>query len=132
MIKKAAETIIGGAFGLLALYLVGRVAYQAGQDIAREECRYQAMQAQNNQTHTKEEIKELPGEELGLAPAYAPVTARRRKKSVLSMLSGVKSIFGNRQSVIGHLVKNPEDHRFEAYVEGDELQIHVKRKGEVS
>lgn len=131
MFKKTVETIIGGAVGLLTLYAVGRVCFQAGQDYAA--MRYEAYpeikqpEPKTIEASSKEEEDKA---EVALVPVETPTTVpvQRKKKSALSMLFGVGRILGNRKSVIGHLVKNPEDHRFEAFVEGDELQIHVRRK----
>lgn len=137
MLKKAAETLIGGALGLIALYVVGKVAYQAGKEVAREECRFQAMQAENNQRvreTASEAIEASSAEdveiktETAMVPVATPAPIQRKKKSKLSLLFSAGRILGNKRSVIGNLVRSPEDHKFEAFVEGDELQIHVRRK----
>lgn len=134
MFKKLAEVVVCGAIGAAALYLVGRIAYQAGQDVAREECRYAALQKENqkqNEANVSEQQKAnetRPESTALMVTDEAPVPVRRTKQSKLGLLFGAKRMFGNRKTVLGHLVKNPEDHKFEAYVEGDELQIHVRRK----
>lgn len=131
MFKKTVETIIGGALGLLTLYAVGRVCFQAGQDYAvmrYETCpeikqpEPKTIEASSKEEESKTEVALMP------VDTPAPVPVQRKKKSALSVLFGAGRILGNRKSVIGNLVKNPEDHRFEAFVEGDELQIHVRRK----
>lgn len=131
MFKKITETIIGGAIGALAIYAVGRVAYQAGQEVAREECRYHAMRKASLRMREKDEAPSLGSyhqdEALSIIESE-PVHAPRRKQSKLGMIFGARKLFGNRRSVIGNLVQNPEEHKFEAFVEGDELQIHVKKK----
>lgn len=131
MFKKTVETIVGGALGLLTLYAVGRVCFQAGQDYAA--MRYETypeikqLESKSIKASLKEEEDKT---EAALIPADnpVPVPVQRKKKSALSVLFGAGRILGNRKSVIGNLVKSPEDHRFEAFVEGDELQIHVRRK----
>lgn len=131
MFKKTVETIVGGALGLLTLYAVGRVCFQAGQDYAamRYET-YPEIKHSEPKTIDVSSKEEEDKTEVALVPVDipAPVRAQRKKKSALSVLFGAGRILGNRKSVIGNLVKNPEDHRFEAFVEGDELQIHVRRK----
>lgn len=135
MFKKIAETIIGGAIGAIALYAVGKLAYQAGQEVAREECRYNAMRRVNERTRdkvappTSEAEEVIEPTETAIMPSSA-VTEHRpcKKQSKLGLLFGAKRVFGNKKSVLGNLVHDPEAHKFEAFVEGDELQIHVKRK----
>lgn len=135
MLKKVAETLIGGALGAIALYVVGRVAYQAGQEVAREECRYAALRRANAKAQEKvaptsvipdavDEPKETAIIPTAVVSEYQPL----KKQSKLGLLFGAKKIFGNRKSVLGNLVHDPEAHKFEAFVEGDELQIRVKRK----
>jgi len=135
MFKKIAETLVGGAIGAVALYVVGRLAYQAGQEVAREECRYNAMRKANEKQREKVAPPECEREEaseskettiIPIAPLaeYRP----RKKQSKLGLLFGTRKLFGDRKSILGDLVHDPEAHKFEAFVEGDELQIHVKRK----
>lgn len=130
MFKKAVETIIGGALGVAALYVVGHLAYQAGQEVAREEYRYHAMRKANEKAREKvvpplnEQEKTMTVVPSEIDPIFLP----KKKQSKLGLLFGAKKIFGDHKSVIGNLIQNPEEHRFEAFVEGDELQIHVKRK----
>lgn len=135
MFKKIAEALIGGAIGAVALYVVGRFAYQAGQEVAREECRYNAICRANERQQEKVSPPESEREETAeqnetsIIPGSAVAEYRhRRKQSKLGLIFGIKKLFGNRKSVIGNLVHDPEAHKFEAFVEGDELQIHVKRK----
>ena len=133
MFKKTVETIVGGALGLLTLYAVGRVCFQAGQDYAAmryetypeiKQLESKSIKASLKEEEDKTEAALIPADN----PVPVPVPVQRKKKSALSVLFGAGRILGNRKSVIGNLVKNPEDHRFEAFVEGDELQIHVRRK----
>lgn len=135
MFKKVAETLIGGALGAVALYVVGKLSYQAGQEVAREECRYNAMRRATAKSHEKvtppacgtEETVEP--KETAIIPVDTVSEYRPRKKqSKLGLILGARKLFGNRKSILGNLVHDPEAHKFEAYVEGDELQIHVKRK----
>lgn len=137
MLKKTAETIVSGAFGLIALYVVGKIAYQAGKEVAREECRFRALQKENDQRvmrATSQAIEDSSAgdmevkPEAAMVPVDAPTHIQRKKKNKLPLLFGAGRILGNKRSVIGHLMRSPEDHKFEAFVEGDELQIHVRRK----
>ena len=137
MFKKLAEVVVCGAIGAAALYVVGKIAYQAGREMGHEESRYRAM----HQTNVKHKKPEHVQEESGSAatetaltvveeaePHVEPHVEPRKKQGKLSLLFGAGRLFGSKRTVLGQLVRNPEDHKFEAYVEGDELQIHVKRK----
>ena len=42
--KGFVGTVVSGAIGLAALYVVGKIAFQAGHDIAEAECRYEQLQ----------------------------------------------------------------------------------------
>ncbi|MEG2624271.1 MAG: hypothetical protein RSC06_15385 [Clostridia bacterium] len=135
MFKKIAETLIGGAIGAVALYIVGRFAYQAGQAVAHEEHRYNAMREANEKPHDKivpiacEQEEVMETKETTIVPSAAVTECHHRKKqSKLGLFFGVRKLFGDKKSVIGNLVHEPEAHKFEAFVEGDELQIHVKRR----
>ena len=100
--KQFVSTLIGGALGLVALYVVGKVAYQAGYDICDLE-------------HRREELeKEVPTEEKDPEPE-AP------KKKRLGILKEVKKV-----SVISRLIKHPDDHQIEAYVDGEDVQVRIK------
>lgn len=133
MFKKLAEVVVCGAIGAAALYVVGKIAYQAGREMGQEESRYRAMHQNNAKTTKPEPVREEPDapvDETALTvveSAQEPVKPKK-KQSKLGLLFGAGRMFGNKKTVLGRLVRNPEDHKFEAYVEGDELQIHVKRK----
>ena len=127
MLRKTVETIIGGAIGVIALYVVGKVAYRAGQEVAREECRLQSMKTEATEKTEESEAKKDTGE-FDMEPILELAPAQKKSRNWLSGLINAGKILSGRKSVIGNLVRNPEAHRFEAYVEGDELQIHVKRR----
>lgn len=133
MFKKFAEVVVCGAIGAAALYVVGKIAYQAGREMGHEESRYRAMHQTNvkhqKPEHVQEESESAVAETaLTVIEEAEPHVEPRKKQSKLSLLFGAGKLFGNKRTVLGQLVRNPEDHKFEAYVEGDELQIHVKRK----
>lgn len=123
--KSFVSTVVGGAIGLVALYVVGRVAYQAGHDIAEAEHRYEAAQRKD---HAKEQKSEEPQEETASDEDEAvemPVPSKRQSK--LGMLFGLRKAFGKKgTSVIGDLVQNPENHVIEACVKGREIHVNVK------
>lgn len=133
MFKKLAEVVVCGAIGAAALYVVGKIAYQAGREMGHEESRYRAMHQTNVKHKKPEHVQEEPESAatetaLTVVEEAEPHVEPRKKQSKLSLLFGAGRLFGSKRTVLGQLVRNPEDHKFEAYVEGDELQIHVKRK----
>lgn len=133
MFKKLAEVVVCGAIGAAALYVVGKIAYQAGREMGHEESRYRAMHQTNVEHKKPEHVQEEPESAatetaLTVVEEAEPHVEPRKKQSKLSLLFGAGRLFGSKRTVLGQLVRNPEDHKFEAYVEGDELQIHVKRK----
>lgn len=133
MFKKLAEVVVCGAIGAAALYVVGKIAYQAGREMGHEESRYRAMHQTNIKHKKLEHVQEEPESAasetaLTVVEEAEPHVEPRKKQSKLSLLFGAGRLFGSKRTVLGQLVRNPEDHKFEAYVEGDELQIHVKRK----
>lgn len=106
MFKKTMETIIGGAIGMLALYAVAKVAYSAGYERAESD----------------HEQPEEVGEE-------TPVTDIPAKKvGKLSFLWGLRKMMGKKESAIGDLLNNPEEHQVEAYVEEGEIHVNIKKK----
>lgn len=118
--KGFIETVVGGAIGLVALYVVGRVAYQAGHDAAEMEHRYSEIQKKMEE---KPQSKDEPSKE-DVAIATIPVP----KKSVLSSIFGLKRLSGKKESVIGRLIHHPENHQIEAYIDGEELKEKIKPK----
>lgn len=121
------KTIVGGAAALAALYAVGRTAYLAGKDVAREEERLRALQASaagEEATPEEDTSEETKHEEVAEPEAIEPV----RKPSKLSMLLGLRRVLGRKNSVVGNLFRHPEAHKIEAFVERDGLHIRVRER----
>lgn len=121
------KTILGGAVGLAALYVVGRTAYLAGKDVAREEERLRALQASAAGEEATPEAgtpEEVEREELAETEAVEPV----RKPSKLSMLLGLRRVLSRKNSIVGNLFRHPEAHKIEAFVERDGLHIRVRER----
>lgn len=128
--KNFVSTVVGGAIGLIALYVVGRVAYQAGHDMAQAEQHYEEVRKKtvSLETSKKEDGGHIEPaaeeEEPKEMTVVEPATVRRQNK--LSLMMGLKRLMSKKESVLGRLVHHPEDHRIEAFVEGDELKVSVK------
>lgn len=124
--KSFVSTVVGGAIGIVALYVVGRVAYQAGRDMAQAEQRYEEMRrkAVELESAKRDNHSNLESGEPQQVAVIEP--APMRKQSTPGLIMGIKRLMGKKESVIGRLVHHPEDHRIEAFVEGDELKVNVK------
>lgn len=61
--KGFVGTVLSGAIGLAALYVVGKIAFQAGHDIAEAECKYEQLQRGINAKTVKTAKPETPDEE---------------------------------------------------------------------
>lgn len=127
--KSFVSTVVGGAIGLVALYVVGRVAYQAGRDVARaeqhyEEVRRKSVELETSRSETDGHVEESSAEKVKEMAVVEAVPVH--KSSRLGLLMGIKRLAGKKESVIGKLVRHPESHRIEAFVEGEELHVNVK------
>lgn len=123
--KGFVGTVVSGAIGLAALYVVGRVAFQAGHDIAEAECRYEQLQRGiDAKTGKKDAIFVEDSEEVVEEPAEV---VPEKKRSRIGMLFGLHKIFGKKgSSVVTDLIQNPENHVIEACVKGREIHVNVK------
>lgn len=127
--KSFVTTVVGGAVGLIALYVVGRVAYRAGHDIAKAEQHYEDVRKkvaalESSKKENGGRIEPAAEEEPKEMTVVEPTPVRRQNK--LSLMMGLKRLMNKKESVLGRLVHHPEDHRIEAFVDGDELKVSVK------
>lgn len=117
------KTLIGGALGLAALYAVGRVAYQMGHDVAELEhkCESAVQRAdeepkdaenghEETETPVEEEAKSEPAPSAGKIRMIANLLRRKDRKP----------------SVLGNLIRHPEKHRIEAFMDGETLRVNVR------
>lgn len=123
--KGFVGTVVSGAIGLAALYVVGKIAFQAGHDIAEAECRYEQLQRGIDRKEAKKDaiIVEDPVEDTEETAEVVP----EKKQSKLGMLFGLRKFLGKKGgSVVGDLLQNPENHVIEACVKGREIHVNVK------
>lgn len=113
--KKIVETIVEGAIGLAALYIVGHIAYQVGKEVTEVENRYQEM--------TQKLAEGEPNEAVEQENVYSKAISTQKKKHPI-----LGKFLGNKIPVIGEFISNPEGHKFEAFVDGDHIRIDVKKK----
>lgn len=132
MVKSFVSTVVGGAIGLIALYVVGRVAYQAGHDVAVAEQRYNRLLKESGTKeipeHEEHDDQNEPHEtENDIVSNVELVPVKRQSKlAKLGMMLGLGNLAAKKESVIGKLIRNPEAHRIEAYVDGDEVRVNIR------
>ena len=127
--KSFVNTVVGGMIGLAALYVVGRIAYQAGHDMAEAECRYDEIKRQTQALEAPKDRRDECEKKEPVVQREEPdvIVATVPKKQPRSLMTGVmQMIGGKKESVISRLLKHPDEHRVEAFVDGEELRIDVK------
>ncbi len=123
--KGFVGTVVSGAIGLAALYVVGKIAFQAGHDIAEAECRYEQLQRGIEHKTNKSDVIVVDDPEETAEETHEVVP--EKKQSKLGMLFGLRKLLGKKGgSVVGDLLQNPENHVIEACVKGREIHVNVK------
>lgn len=132
MVKSFVSTVVGGAIGLIALYVVGRVAYQAGHDVAMAEQRYNRLLKESETkeipTHEEHDEQNEPhaSENDDVTHVELVPVKRQSRLAKLGAMLGIGKLAAKKDSVLGRLIRNPEAHRIEAYVDGDEVRVNIK------
>lgn len=123
--KTFIKTLVSGAVGLTALYIVGKIAFQAGYDICEAENRYDQLQKGINARTERNDIPEATVE--SESEGTAEVAVPEKKQSKLGMLFGMRKLLTKGgTSVVTDLIQNPENHVIEASVKGREIHVNVK------
>lgn len=150
MLSKIASNVVSGAIGLIALYVVAKLAYKVGSDMANMENRYKSIakkaselehQSRKMDTDGKKKIDDNQPAALEEAKAeeqstddevivVEDVVSKKpvRKKGFFSHLKGM--INHGRTGVIKELLRNPEGHRMEACVNGGAVDIRISKREE--
>ena len=122
--KGFVGTVLSGAIGLAALYVVGKIAFQAGHDIAKAECKYEQLQRGISAKTAKPETSDEE-EENGIPEETTDMAISEKKQSKLGMLFGLRKMLSKKGgSVVGDLIQNPENHVIEACVKGREIHVN--------
>lgn len=121
------KTVVGSALAILALYAVGKAAYQLGKEVAQEEARLHELQKNAESEGAAPEENE-PKETAGTSMEHEEPAEPIRKPVKFSMLLGVTKLLRRKDSVLGNLIKHPDAHKIEAYVEGEGLRINVRKR----
>ena len=129
--KTFVETVVGGAIGLIALYVVGKVAFQAGRELATAECAYKELQKKTTKNDEKEKTEDAsPSEPNETEPSQDGImlVPTSKKPGKLSLALAAMKLFRQKDSVIVNLIKHPEDHKIEAFVDGKDIHIDVRKR----
>lgn len=121
------KTVVGSALAILALYAVGKATYQLGKEVAQEEARLHELQKNTESEGAAPEENE-PKETAGTPMEQEEPAEPIRKPVKFSMLLGVTKLLRRKDSVLGNLIKHPDAHKIEAYVEGEGLRINVRKR----
>lgn len=138
--KAFLKTIIGGALGLGALYVVGKICYEAGKDVAEVERQLREKEPELHAEQIKMDL--FAGEEkIGetTEPVEEPEVKHENRKTMLGRFSDkvknartflfAKKVFdkSNRKpGILSSLLTNPDGARIEAVVRDGGVQISVK------
>ena len=129
--KTFVETVVGGAIGLIALYVVSKVAFQAGRELATAECAYKELQKKTTENDEKEKTEDSsPSEPDETEPARDGIILEpvSKKPGKLSIALAAAKFFRQKDSVIGNLIKHPEANKIEAFVDGEDIHIDVRKR----
>lgn len=149
MLSKIAGNVVSGAIGLLALYVVARLAYKAGTDMANMENHYKSvakktsdLEHQNHKLSSvdKERIEAKEPVALDEAKPEKPIAEDEivivkdvgtknpiRKGGFLGRLGWMTG--RGKTGVIKELLRNPEEHRMEACVNDGAVDIRISKRG---
>ena len=145
--KTLLKTLIGGALGVGALYVVGKICYEAGKDVAEVE-----RQLSESKSAPEKDIPKEQGtdDEDYSNPINGPLTAEKAETNSAEE-PGRKSFFGKTvdkiknakiflaakkafskggrsPGILGSLLTNPDGARIEACVKDGGVQINVTPK----
>jgi len=126
--KHFVGAMVGGTISIIALYVVARVAYRAGQEVAREECRYQNLRKESDRMEQAASDSKIIQVDAPKKEDTAIIPHSSSKKNRMDGILKVIGIFSRKSKVLGHLVDDPEDHKIEAFVEGEDIHINVRRR----
>lgn len=109
MISRIAGNMVSAVIGITCLYVAGKIAFQAGREIGYEEHRYEMMVS-------------------GTGLSDNGLVKPKGKSGKLGALLGLGKALSSKDGTIWRLLRSPDEHAVEAYVEGDEIRVNVKRK----
>ena len=108
MIKTFIKVVVGGAIGAAALYAVGKIAYEAGHDMAEMECRYEAMRKKVEAPKAAKNDEEPAAAEETAEEQDDILVPEARKPGKLKTVMNLIKLGRNKDSVVGNLINNNE------------------------
>ena len=135
--KTFLKTLIGGAAGLGALYVVGKICYNLGKDVAeverqlepvKNEVVHQASSDGTGEAETAAETEQPATEEEPAQEAKNDgVCFMDKVRNAKAFLKIKKALSSNKSpGVLGSLLKNPEGAKIEAFVQNGGVRINVR------
>ena len=135
--KAFLKTLIGGAVGLGALYVVGKVCYNLGKDVAEVERQLEPVKNEVVHPAASEGAGEAETADETEQPATEEEPVQETKhdggrfmnkiRNAKAFLKIKKALSGNRSpGVLGSLLKNPEGAKIEAFVQNGGVRINVR------
>lgn len=134
------KTLIGGAAGVTALYVVGKVCFEMGRDVAEIEQQLKVNAPEDEEMtedSNDDEQAEMAPEDYSMEAA-ANIIPEKRENIVTKTIDKVKNLKmivkakqalsggGREPGVLGTLLKNPEGARIEAFVANGGVRINVR------
>lgn len=123
--KGFLSSVVGGVIGLAALYAAAHLGYRAGREITELEHKYRELseKAEALKQTSPGEGGEDAGSADGKEEAPSPAPSKAGKPG---LFLGIKRLMGRKGSALGNIIRHPEAHRIEAYMQGEELRVSVK------
>ena len=153
--KTFLKTIIGGALGLGALYVVGKICYEAGKDVAEverqlreekpeepsiqhvEQIKTTDLYSDGEKVDTVEDVLESAKEEMSDAideafeknskpTAFGKLLSKVRNAGFFLVAKKAFDKTNKKPSILSSLLTNPDGAKIEAFVRDGGVQISVK------
>ena len=99
--------------------------------LATAECAYKELQKKTTENDEKEKTEDSsPSEPDETEPARDGIILEpvSKKPGKLSLALAAMKLFHQKDSVIGNLIKHPEAHKIEAFVDGEDIHIDVRKR----
>ena len=142
MFKTIVKTIIGGALGAVALYAVGRIAYQLGYDMAEIDRKCAESDIFEDEAEPDEDVSESVqsvSDEKSTGDIFEGSDCEREEQSdegkPVRKVSKLRAIFqaakavrhpGKSVSIISEVIRHPEKHKIEAFIDGNDIRVNIK------
>jgi hypothetical protein len=148
--KAFLKTVIGGALGLGALYVVGKICYEAGKDVAEIERQLETnelvegadtdgdgidisfgdetIRAKNHVSSVPDnsDKKEEPAQDNTEPGMFSRFVGRVKNAKLFLSAKKAFDKSGKKPGILSSLLTNPDGAKIEAYVRDGGVQINVK------